>query len=99
LQAENRLTRLLAAQTPPARIIDANTGAHTERPAESLAPGMLIEVRSNEVVPADARLIDAADLEVDESSLTGESLTVDKHTEATPGAELAERRCMLYAGT
>src|SRR5690625_1264328 len=34
LHAENRLTRLLSAQTPPARIIDANTGAHTERPAE-----------------------------------------------------------------
>ncbi|BBY55421.1 haloacid dehalogenase [Mycolicibacillus koreensis] len=99
LQAENRLNRLLAAQTPPARTVDADTGAHTELPAESLAPGMLIEVRSNEVVPADARLITAADLEVDESSLTGESLTVEKHTEATPGAELADRRCMLYAGT
>ena len=99
LQAENRLTRLLSAQTPPARTVDADTGAPTELPAASLAPGMLIEVRSNEVVPADARLIDAADLEVDESSLTGESLTVEKHTEATPGAELAERRCMLYAGS
>ncbi|ODR11734.1 haloacid dehalogenase [Mycolicibacillus koreensis] len=99
LQAENRLNRLLDAQTPPARTVAADTGAHTDLPAESLVPGMLIEVRSNEVVPADARLITAADLEVDESSLTGESLTVEKHTEATPGAELAERRCMLYAGT
>ena len=31
--------------------------------------------------------------------LTGESLPVEKQVEATPGAALAERRCMLFAGT
>ncbi|ORX06937.1 haloacid dehalogenase [Mycolicibacillus trivialis] len=97
LQAENRLNRLLAQQTPPARRVTAD--GYAEVPAEALAPGTLIEVRSNEVVPADARLVEAADLEVDESSLTGESLSVDKQTAATPGAELADRRCMLYAGS
>src|SRR6185437_3062877 len=71
----------------------------SEVDAAQLQPGDVIEVRSNEVVPADARIIEATDLEVDESSLTGESLTVDKQTEPTPGAELAERGCMLYAGT
>ncbi len=59
----------------------------------------MIEVRTNDVVPADARLIEEDDVEVDESTLTGESLPVEKQVEATPGAELAERRCMLYAGT
>ena len=51
------------------------------------------------MVPADARLVDAANVEVDESSLTGESLPVPKQIDATPGAPLAERACMLYAGT
>lgn len=98
LQAENRLNRLLAQQAPPARTIgpgDAEAYVEIDR----LRPGAVIEVRSNEVVPADARLIEATDLEVDESCLTGESLSVDKQTTATPGAELAERRCMIYAGT
>lgn len=99
LQAENRLNRLLAQQTPPARTVEPGTDRYAEIVADRLIPGTVIEVRSNEVVPADARLIDATDLEVDESSLTGESLSVDKQTAATPGAELAERRCMLYAGT
>jgi magnesium-transporting ATPase (P-type) len=102
LHAENRLNRLLAQQTPPAR--KAATGPdgthiYSEVAAEQLQPGEVIEVRSNEVVPADARIIDEQDLEVDESSLTGESLSVEKRVDATPGAELADRRCMLYAGT
>ncbi|WP_156657732.1 cation-translocating P-type ATPase [Mycobacterium kyorinense] len=102
LRAENRLNLLLAQQTPSARKVAVGPdGAQTysEVNSEHLLPGDLIEVRSNEVVPADARVIDEQDLEVDESSLTGESLSVDKQVEATPGAELADRRCMLYAGT
>jgi magnesium-transporting ATPase (P-type) len=102
LRAENRLNVLLAQQTPPARALAAGgeaTRAYREVPAERLQPGDVIEVRSNEVVPADARVIEQSDVEVDESSLTGESLSVGKQVEATPGAELAERYCMLYAGT
>lgn len=102
LRAENRLNRLLAQQTPPARLVSDGPGAtrgYREVVIEQLRPGDVIEVRSDEVVPADARVIEAHDLEVDESSLTGESLSVQKQIEATPGAELAERRCMIYAGT
>ncbi|HEU4360085.1 MAG TPA: cation-translocating P-type ATPase, partial [Mycobacterium sp.] len=102
LQAENRLNRLLAQQTPPARKVTTDPAGpreYREVVAEQLQVGDVIEVRSNEVVPADARVIDEEDLEVDESSLTGESLSTLKQVEATPGAELADRRCMLYAGT
>ena len=56
-------------------------------------------MRPGEVVPADARLIEAVDVEADESALTGESLPVSKQIGATPGAELAERSCMLHAST
>jgi magnesium-transporting ATPase (P-type) len=102
LRAENRLNRLLAQQIPPARKVE--TGPDGQRVyidviAEQLRPGDVIEVRTHEVVPADARVIEEIDVEVDESTLTGESLSVEKQVEATPGADVAERRCMLFAGT
>nr|WP_239657330.1 cation-translocating P-type ATPase [Mycobacterium riyadhense] len=102
LRAEKRLDLLLAQQIPPARTVV--TAAHGERAyvdvdAALLRPGDVIEVRTHEVVPADARVIEEVDVEVDESMLTGESLSVPKQVEATPGVPLAERRCMLFAGT
>lgn len=102
LRAEKRLSHLLALQIPPARkVIQGPGGARTyaDVDAAHLQPGDVIEVRTHEVVPADARIIEEIDVEVDESTLTGESLSVDKQVEATPGAPLAERRCMLFAGT
>ncbi|SPM29144.1 haloacid dehalogenase, partial [Mycobacterium terramassiliense] len=102
LRAENRLNRLLEQQIPPARKV--GTGPDGERVytdviAAQLRPGDVIEIRTHEVVPADARIVEEVDVEVDESTLTGESLSVEKQVDATPGADLAERRCMLYAGT
>ncbi|HVQ98601.1 MAG TPA: HAD-IC family P-type ATPase, partial [Mycobacterium sp.] len=102
LRAENRLNTLLEQQIPPARKLTTGPDGkpvYTKVIAEQLRPGDVIEVHTNDVVPADARLIEEDDLEVDESTLTGESLPVEKQIEATPGADLAERRCMLYAGT
>jgi magnesium-transporting ATPase (P-type) len=102
LQAENKLNRLLAQHNPGARRITttaAGAPGYDEVVAGQLQPADLIEVRSNDVVPADARVVEEHGLEVDESSLTGESLPVLKQVAATPGAELADRRCMLYAGT
>ena len=102
LRAESRLNELLAQQIPPARKVTFEpdgSPVYTDVLAAQLRPGDVIEVRTHEVVPADARLIEEEDLEVDESTLTGESLPVEKQVEATPGAELAERRCMLYGGT
>jgi cation-transporting ATPase I len=102
LRAESRLSELLAEQVPPARKVTTGPdGApvYTDVVAEKLRPGDVIEIRTHEVIPADARLIEEDDLEVDESTLTGESLPVEKQIDATPGAELAERRCMLFAGT
>lgn len=101
LHAERILNRLLAVQDPPARrrVGPLDQQRRDKVPAAQLRPGDIIEVHADEVVPADARLLDASNVEVDESALTGESLPVSKHTEPTPGAPLAERTCMLYAGT
>jgi len=101
LHAERVLRRLLAVQEPPARrcVGPLDEHRHEKVPANRLRPGDVIRVHAGEVIPADARLIDASNIEVDESALTGESLPVAKHTTPTPGAPLAERACMLYGGT
>lgn len=97
VRAERLLSRLLAVQVPPARLV-TDEGYETVDAAQ-LRPGDLIEVRPGEVVPADARIVESTDAELDESSLTGESLPVPKRPTATPGAALAERSCMLHATT
>jgi Ca2+-transporting ATPase len=100
LHAERTLRRLLAVQDPPARRRIGALEDHIcdDVPATTLRPGDIIEIRAGEVVPADARLITADNMEVDESRLTGESLPVPKQTGPAPGAPLAERSCMVYAG-
>ncbi|MGY4101551.1 HAD-IC family P-type ATPase [Nocardia sp. R16R-3T] len=70
-----------------------------ETPADDLLPGDVIALATGEVVPADARLLETDGLEVDESGLTGESVTVEKQTPATPGAALAERTSMVFEGS
>ncbi|MEU0967635.1 HAD-IC family P-type ATPase [Streptomyces sp. NPDC005917] len=66
--------------------------------ASRLQVGDLIRLRPSEVVPADARLLASERLEVDEAALTGEPIAVAKTPAATPGADLAERSCMVYQG-
>jgi len=78
---------------------DAAAGTVRTVPASGLRPGQVIDLQPGDVVPADARLLAVDGLEVDEASLTGESAAVDKQTQATPGAELADRVCMVYEGT
>lgn len=101
LHAERTIAHLLAVQEPLARRCTGPVEKrhHEKVPADRLRPGDLIEVVAGEVIPADARLIEAVNIEVDESTLTGESLPVAKDTTPTPGAALAERICMLYGGT
>ncbi|GAA1557933.1 cation-translocating P-type ATPase [Actinomadura kijaniata] len=110
-RAERALRGLLLGQRPPARRVDAapddlppiQNGNGWERcqtlPAERLRPGDIIAVGPSDVVPADARLLAAEGLEVDEASLTGESLPVGKSLEAVPGADLADRSCMVFEDT
>jgi cation-transporting ATPase I len=66
--------------------------------AKSLRPGDVIDLAAPEVVPADARLLVAEDLEVDESLLTGESLPVDKQVEPVAVND-SERASMLFEGS
>ncbi|CAJ62957.2 MULTISPECIES: HAD-IC family P-type ATPase [Frankia] len=96
-RAEAVMRRLVARHTPLARLVTTAGTALVD--ASDLRTGDLVDVRAADVVPADARLVHAESLEVDESSLTGESVPVVKDIAPTPGAALAERRNMLYEGT
>ncbi|MBL3670564.1 cation-translocating P-type ATPase [Streptomyces sp. M2CJ-2] len=75
-----------------------DTAAVHTVPAQDLRVGDIIALGPADVVPADARLLVSDRLEVDEAALTGEPAPVAKDPTATPGAELAERSCMLYEG-
>ncbi|WP_246623109.1 HAD-IC family P-type ATPase [Streptomyces malaysiensis] len=66
--------------------------------AEELRVGDIVALRPSDVVPADARLLVSERLELDEAGLTGESGPVAKDPAATPGADLADRSCMVYQG-
>ncbi|MGW1559708.1 HAD-IC family P-type ATPase [Streptomyces sp. NPDC002144] len=102
LRADQALSRLLAGQKQKARVAPPEDDAEDEPrtvDAARLRPGDIIELKTDDVVPADARLLWQDGLEVDESALTGESLPVEKQTDPTPQAAVAERRCMVFEGT
>jgi cation-transporting ATPase I len=97
LRAETALESLLLEQDICAR--RERDGGTEEVPGSALRLGDVLQVAAGDVLAADARLLEATDLEVDESNLTGESLSVSKSVPATPGAEVADRTCMLFDGT
>ncbi len=103
LRAERALSGLVAEQQQKARLVppeaEAPAGGTRTVDAGKLHPGDVIQLKADDVVPADARLLWQDGLEVDESALTGESLPVEKQTDPTPHAPVADRRCMVFEGT
>jgi len=99
LRAERALAALVATQTQKARRI-LSTGDQIEViDATQLARGDVIELGMGDVVPADARLLEVNDFEVDESALTGESVPVTKQVAACVGGSVGQRRCMVFEAT
>ncbi|MEK7293692.1 MAG: HAD-IC family P-type ATPase, partial [Nitrospirota bacterium] len=98
-KAERSLAALKKLSAPSARVV--RDGALRSIPARELVPGDLIHVEAGDHMPVDARLIYAAGLRVQEASLTGESVPVDKSAEALADGRLslADRRNMLFLGT
>ncbi|HKZ80039.1 MAG TPA: cation-transporting P-type ATPase [Pyrinomonadaceae bacterium] len=68
--------------------------------AEQLVPGDILILNAGDRVPADARVLEASRLQVEESALTGESTTVEKAVASVAmDTPLPDRRSMLYLGT
>lgn len=75
-------------------------GSLSDLDATGLVPGDIVIVDAGDVVSADLRLLEANNLQADESALTGESVPVEKHTAPVEeGTPLADRSSMLYRGT
>lgn len=96
--AQASMDRLLGSVQLTATV--RRDGTATEVPFDEVVPGDVIEVSGGDVLPADAVVLTARDLQSDQSSLTGETFPVEK----TPGVcaadtALADRSDLLYSGT
>lgn len=75
-------------------------GAEKKIPSTELVPGDILLLQTGDRIPADARLIKEYNIKVDESSLTGESVPVQKTPDVLPAdTPEADRKNMVYAGT
>ncbi|MET8805058.1 cation-translocating P-type ATPase [Streptomyces sp. NPDC004546] len=97
VRTERALAELTARSAVGARV--RRGGCVRLVTAEELVPGDVVLLGPEDVVPADCRVLEADGLEVDESSLTGESLPVPKDPAPVVASQLTDRSSMLYEGT
>ncbi|MBD2440823.1 cation-transporting P-type ATPase [Nostoc sp. FACHB-110] len=96
-KAESAISALAKAITTEATVL--RDGQKVRVPSRELVPGDVVLLTSGDKVPADLRLIQVRNLQIDESALTGESVAVEKNTRSLqPDTPLAERKNMAYAG-
>lgn len=98
-RAERAIEALRQMAAPTATVLRG--GNEVEIPARSLVPGDIIFLQTGDRIPADGRLIQAINLQVDEAVLTGESVPVEKNTAPLADAQLGigDRKNMVYSGT
>jgi cation-transporting ATPase F len=95
LKAIDALTRAMVSSAAVQR-----AGRREKVPAQKLVPGDVVFLQSGDKVPADVRLFEIRELRIDESTLTGESLPVQKENVALPEETLlSDRRNMAYSST
>ena len=98
-RAERAIEALRQMAAPTATTL--RDGEEVEIPAGHLVPGDIILLRAGDKIPADARLDEAINLQIEEAALTGESVPVEKQAALLANAELGigDRKNMVYAGT
>jgi Ca2+-transporting ATPase len=97
-KAESAIAALASSVQTEATVI--RDGQKVRIPSSEIVPGDLVLLTSGDKVPADLRLIEARNLQVNESALTGESVAVEKNLQTLDAdAPLAERTNMAYAGS
>ena len=97
-QAERSLNSLKNLSAPKASVL--RDGVVVQLPARELVPGDIVLLEAGDIVPADGRIIECAGFKIDESALTGESLSADKSIDAiSEQAALGDRRNMVFSGS
>lgn len=97
-RAEKSVRALMALAAPEASVI--RDGERQRIPTHHLVPGDLLLIEAGDKIPADARLIEDANLQTDEAALTGESMPVAKDAQPIDGdAGIGDRRNMLFSDT
>ncbi|MGZ3405649.1 MAG: HAD-IC family P-type ATPase, partial [Polyangia bacterium] len=79
-RSQRAVERLRAGVAPTATVL--RDGAFRELPRREVVPGDVVQLGAGDLVPADAKLLQARDLHVHEASLTGESMPVEKEVGA-----------------
>lgn len=98
-RAERAIEALRQMAAPTASVL--RDGREVKVPAHEVVPGDVVILHTGDRVPADGRLIESINLQIEEAALTGESVPVEKHTDALPSDEMpvGDRKNMVYAGT
>ncbi len=97
-KAERSLQAIRQLLSPHAVVL--RDGRQHDVDAAELVPGDVVLLASGDSLPADVRLLQARNLHIDESVLTGESVPAAKHSDpVAEDAAIGDRRCMGYAGT
>ena len=97
-KAERALQALRLMLSPRCKV--TRDGQELDIEAKNLVPGDIVTLETGDRVPADLRIVECAELKIDESSLTGESISVSKQAQPAPAdAVLAEQTSMAWMGT
>jgi Mg2+-importing ATPase len=100
-RSDHAAARLRAMVHTTVMVVRQGEPAAAELPLEQLVPGDIVHLSAGDMVPGDLRLIAAKDTFVDQASLTGKALPVEKHAEphAAPPAEIGALTNICLMGT
>jgi Mg2+-importing ATPase len=96
-RSERAVEELRDQVAPTATVL--RSGEWKEMPRREVVPGDIIRLSAGDLVPADARLLIARDIYVQQGMLTGESLPVDKEATGEPSSTQADAHNMVFLGT
>ena len=97
-KAQKSLESLKSLSSPNAKVL--RDKSKIEIPSKEVVPGDILLLEAGDLVAADGRILDNFSLQVNESSLTGESTNVDKYDAVIHGElALADRTNMVYSGS
>lgn len=97
-RAEKAIVALKKISAPTAKVL--RDGKEQKIPAREVVPGDILSLESGDIVSADSRIIELSSLQIDEASLTGESVPSKKVTEPFKlGTSIADQENMAFMGT